>query len=147
MDDDRVEIAALEMNALASLRDLVRRMRANEVPWGTWRGGEEVRPGVMEMPWVEISGLCYEALTWLYDHERIFPFDWGSWDEGRAIFTNCTPETPDSLDHLTTRKLLTASARNDRFFDGAWVNMFEDGIGVPFFARLLELEEQLAAGR
>lgn len=42
------------------------------------------------------------------------------------------------------RKLLTAVARNDRFSDGAWVGLFEDGRGVLLYERLLEWEEMLS---
>jgi hypothetical protein len=87
------------------------------------------------------------AMQWFYDCKRIFMFDWGDWDEGRAIFANWQPGTAATLDHLAVRKLITAVARNDRFSEGAWVEMFEDGFGVPLFARLLELEEYLARSR
>ena len=144
-DGDRsTELTPLTLEGLQKLRDLVDALKGHTGPWGTGRGGEETRPGVMQMPWMEETDVARRAMRWLYDAERILGFDWPGWDEGREIFANWTDETADSLDHLTVCKLLTAVARNDRFHDGAWSGMFEHGPGVVLFARLLVCEEELA---
>ena len=85
-------------------------------------------------------------MYWLYDSNRIFWFDWSEWDEGRKIFAHWADTTAATLDHLTVRKLITAIARNDRFNEGAWEGFIEAGEGPALYARLLELEEDLAAG-
>ena len=38
-------------------------------------------------------------------------------------------------------KLLTTIARNDRFSDGAWAQLFESGDAQKLYRRLLEIEE------
>lgn len=103
-----------------------------------------VRGGEGQMPWVETAEPATAAMKWLNDNERMIKFDWPGWDEGRQIFRNWSPATAPSLDHATVCKLLTAVARNDRFNDGAWANLFESGTAQPLLTRLLELEEQLA---
>ncbi len=136
----------LDSRQLESLRGLVARLRAHEGPWGEWDGGERVGPREFTMPFMDMGDLAHAAMKWMYDNKRIYIFEWGEWDEGRRIFQEWNAATAAALDHLTVRKLITAIARNDRFNEGAWVGMFEDGYGVPLFSRLLELEDELAAG-
>jgi hypothetical protein len=140
------EPPALGLEHLEQLRLLVAKMQHHECPWGDWRGGNKLSPGVYSMPWMDIGDLASDAMTWLYDSNRVFWFDWPEWDEGRRIFECWHDDTAASLDHLTVRKLITAIARNDRFCEGAWAEFFEEGQGPQLFARLLELEERLAAG-
>ena len=134
----------LNSGDLQELRELVAAIRQHDGRWGSLEGGARVGPREFTMPFVEMEPLAEKALMWLYDSNRVFWFDWPEWDKGRRIFQEWNDDTPDSLDHLTVRKLLTAIARNDRFSDGAWVGLFEDGRAQHLFARLLELEEELA---
>ena len=135
---------------LTRLRTLVAGMQAHTGEWGEWGGGEDVRLEdgriAHQMPYSMPGPIPESAMEWLYESNRIFNFRWAEWDEGREIFRQWTDATPAMLDHLTVRQLLTAIARNDRFCEGAWMGMFEDGFAVPLFTRLLELEEHLAAG-
>ena len=133
----------LEREYLQQLRNQVAAIQAHEGAWGEARGGEPTRPGVYSMPYVITDDLAYEAMTWLYESNRVFWFNWPEWDEGREIFANWRPGIAATFDHLTVRKLLTAVARNDRFCEGAWAQFFEDGQGIELLARLLELEEEL----
>lgn len=135
----------LHPDDLRKLRELVAAIQRHEGPWGEARGGDQTSPGVYSMPWVETHKLAYEAMDWLYDSNRVFWFDWPEWDEGRRIFQEWTDATAASLDHLTVRKLITVISRNDRFNEGAWADFFDAGQGPALFARLLELEEELAA--
>lgn len=136
--------APLDIVHLRQLRELVDQMTSHQGPWGEW-DGEQIRPGVYTMPYVIADDLAYEAMHWLYESNRVFWFAWAEWDEGREIFASWQPNTADTLDHVTVRKLITAIARNDRFCEGAWTEFFEDGQGQALFARLLELEEHLAS--
>lgn len=142
-EDVNLEISPLGAEELELLRELVEVLRTNTEPWGFRRGGEEVEPGVIQMTWMQMSGLARQAMTWLYESGRLVSFRWSDWDDGREIFASWDDETAQSRDHLTVRKLLSAIARNDRFHDGAWVRLFEGGRGVPLFERLLECEEML----
>lgn len=132
----------LTPDALARLRDLVSAMDDHTGPWGEWHDGEELAPRTFTMPWIEPAPVCEDAMTFLYDHGRIIPFDWPDWDEGRDIFKSWTDDTAATLDHRTVLKLLTAVARNDRFVEGSWVGLFEDGCALPLFRRLLGLKEE-----
>ncbi len=122
------------------LRDLVEGMAVHQGPWSTTHGGEKTNSGVTVMPWVENGPLIEEALHFLYDNHLMIPFDWGRWDEGRAIFNSDDPNRFSTLDRLTVLKLLTAVARNDRFSPGAWAAFFDHGDGQELLHRLLDLE-------
>lgn len=135
--------------ALRQLRDLVARMEQHRGPWATVGGGERLDNGAVTMPWVDMNELAAEAMHFLYDNALVvgftgadMAFDWAAWDEGRAIFQDPAADRFDHLDRMTLLKLLTAIARNDRFCEGAWANLFEEGDAQRIFRRLLELEEQ-----
>jgi hypothetical protein len=100
--------------------------------------------------WLEINNLPYafthdlakKAMKFLYDNKLIINFDWGKWDEGRTFFKNNDPNKYDNIDREFTLKLLTAVARNDRFCDGAWGNLFESGTALILFKKLFETYEK-----
>ena len=79
-----------------------------------------------------------KAMEFLYENELIIDFDWGKWDEGREFFKNNGPNKYDIIDREFTLKLLTAVARNDRFCDGVWGNLFESGTALILFKKLFE---------
>ena len=143
------EPALLSPGALRHLRDLVARMGRHRGPWATLGGGERLDNGAFTMPWVDMNELAMEAMQFLYDNRLVVGFtgqdmlfDWAAWDEGRAIFQDPAEDRFDHRDRLTVLKLLTAIARNDRFCEGAWANLFEHGDGQALFRRLLELEQE-----
>ena len=82
--------------------------------------------------------LAINAMKFLYDNKLIIDFDWIKWDEGRSFFKNNDPNKYDNIDREFTLKLLTAVARNDRFCDGAWGNLFESGTALILFKKLFE---------
>jgi hypothetical protein len=131
---------SLSREARRHLRDLIARMEGHVGKWGTSLGGERRNDGSFTMPWVQEDPLASEAMSFLYDNGLIVPFNWGAWDEGRAIFRDTAEDRFERLDRLTVLKLLTAVARNDRFNDGAWVALFECGDAQRLLRRLLELE-------
>jgi hypothetical protein len=135
---------SLVPDALRHLRGLVTRMDAFRGPWATTGGGERIDERTIIMPWVDMDELAFEAMTFLYDNNLIvgfdgssMTFDWATWDEGRAIFRD---PASDRFDQETVLKLLTAVARNDRFNEGAWASLFEEGDAQKLFRRLLEIE-------
>jgi hypothetical protein len=137
----------LDPDALRHLRDLVARINAFKGPWATTGGGERIDEQTISMPWVDMDELAYEAMTFLYENNLIvgfdgssMTFDWAAWDEGRALFRDPAPDRFDRLDRETVLKLLTAVARNDRFNEGAWASLFEEGDAQRLFQRLLEIE-------
>jgi hypothetical protein len=134
--------APLSPEALSQLRDLVARIEQHQGPWSTVGGGERQSNGAITMPWVQMHSLAYEAMAFLYDNELVIPFDWPAWEEGRAIFRDRTSGTFERLDRMTVLKLLTAVARNDRFNEGAWADLFDAGDGRRLLKRLLDLEQE-----
>lgn len=131
---------ALQPEALQGLRNLVERMEQHQGPWGTVMGGEKVGDRTSSMPYVDMDQLAHEAMMFLYDHHLIITFDWPRWDEGREIFRSTQEDRFASLDRLAVLKLLTAVARNDRFCEGVWDELFEDGTAQALFKRLMEIE-------
>jgi hypothetical protein len=132
--------APLKPEALLKLRDLVVRMDAHTGPWSTVRGGEQTSEHTFNMAWVETVDLAGEALRFLYDHGLMIKFDWMEWDEGRDVLHHHTEDRFDRLGRETVLKLLTKVARGDRFYDGAWAELFESGDAQKLFRRLLEIE-------
>lgn len=130
----------LQPDALQTLRNLVERMEQHQGPSGITGGGERIGENTFTMPWVDMDELAYEAVAFLYDHDLIITFNWPEWDEGREIFRSRQEDRFASLDRLTVLKLLTAVARNDRFCEGAWAGLFEDGSAQALFKRLSEIE-------
>lgn len=126
---------------VSELRSLVEDIEAHEGEWYKEAGGEESRPGVMELPYIASDPLANRAMRFLYDNNLIIDFDWSSWDEGRQFFQKDDPKKFNNLDREYVLKLLTAVARNSRFSDGAWAQLFESGAAQKLFKRLLEVEE------
>lgn len=126
---------------LSELRALVDSIDAHKGPWYKDGGGQELEDGVIEMPYVETDPLASRAMKFLYDNNLIQAFDWGNWEEGRSFFTKEDPSKYNNLDQEWVLKLLTAVARNSRFNEGAWADLFESGDAQKLFKRLLQIEE------
>lgn len=141
MGDGIESFKPLSTHDLAELRELVERLNTHDGPWGEWHGGERDAGGIVTMPWMQSGELADAARIWLGKHGRMVTFDWPAWEEGRAIFRDWTDTTAATLDRETVCRLLTAVSRNDRFNEGAWVDLFESGRGVALFNRLLACEE------
>jgi len=93
---------------------------------------------IKNLPYVSTHELAKKSMDFLYDNKLIIKFDWGKWDEGREFFKNNGPNKYDIIDREFTLKLLTAVARNDRFCDGVWGNLFESGTALILFKKLFE---------
>ena len=101
---------------IEELKDLVNRIENFD---GVW---VEIKEGI---PHAFYNDLIIEAMKYLYDNDLIINFDWGKWEEGRAFFKNTDENKYNSIDREYILKLLTAIARNDRFCEGAWGNLFK----------------------
>lgn len=137
---DEQNAPELDQDVLVLLRNLVERLEQHQGPWGIMLGGEKTGENRYTMPYVELDPLAHDAMRFLYDHHLIIPFNWSEWDDGRELFRSTQEDRFTTLDRQTVLKLLTAVARNDRFNEGAWAGLFEDGSGQALFKRLLEIE-------
>lgn len=89
-----------------------------------WRGGDEVSPGVLQMPWVDY-GAGVQTLRRRLDRSGVLlPFDWVGW-EGRSTYADAVAlrDAPvaDAL------RWLVAVLRGDRFSEGALAAALQDG--------------------
>ncbi len=72
----------------------------------------------------------------------IIDFAWGCWVEGSRIAKDIDFNY-GTIDIPTKCKLITAFVRNDRFFDGALVEVFESGLMLKI---LKSIEKELEPG-
>ena len=103
--------------------------------FGTVEGGDEIEPGVFQMPYAEPSRLVYDFEKLAYDLGIVIDFNWPGWDEGRELASPDNPEL-DKLDLVTCCMLITAFIRNNRFCDGALMDFFECGLALRILKRM-----------
>ncbi len=103
-------------------------------------GGERIEPGVISMPFTIEKPIVSDVRKFLLDKHLIVMFDWSHWDEGKAMFRVDENERFKNISQVDVLKLFTAVMRNDRFSDGAWADMFENGDGKRLMSRLLEFK-------
>ena len=87
----------------------------------------EIKPGI---PHAFTNELAQEAMKFLYEKKLIINFNWAKWNEGREFLKNNDSKKYLNLDREYILKLLTAIARQDRFCDGVWGNLFESGTAL-----------------
>jgi hypothetical protein len=107
--------------------DINLRVQSHSGSWGKMSDGDEVEPGVIQMPYASPDPLISEFVKLWYEKNLIISFDWGNWQEGRDWYENIDEAKYDSLDSEMALKLLTAVIRNDRFNEGALMRAFENG--------------------
>lgn len=103
-------------------------------------GGEEIEPGVIEMPYTIEKPIIMEARQLLLDKHLIVMFNWSRWEEGKAMFRVKSEDKFIEASLPDVIKLFTAVMRNSRFSDGAWAELFESGDGQRLFKRLLDFK-------
>ncbi|PWR19993.1 DUF6508 domain-containing protein [Zavarzinia compransoris] len=127
---------------LRALADFLPAFRQPEFKAGEWKGGNETKPGVIQIPYVSYAPVVGAFCRAVYEHGWIKVFDWMTWtqsDEARslrddeAVIGNATPE---QLAHL-----LTACIRQDRFAEGALMGAFESGLILRIVERAAVLAE------
>ena len=93
-----------------------------------------------QVPWFEYSDSVVKFTKTLYDNYWIIPsFDWGKWQETAREYVE-NPETINSADAETIRKLFTTHVRADRSCEGHLAAMFKNGHIVALLRRLQELQ-------
>lgn len=127
-----------QTNLVSNLRLLVKSINDHSGAWSEDRSTKVDNEIELNL-WTDPVAL--DAMRFLYDNNLIINFDWANWDEGREFFEDNNSDKFTKLDKEWVLKLLSAVARNDRFNDGAWANLFESGDAQKLFNRLLEIEE------
>jgi hypothetical protein len=83
--------------------------------------------GIIDLSGSNETELVAKFRDIVYELSIMIDFDWGNWDEGRAMVRN-EEFNYDTIDIPMKCKLITAIVRNDRFCDGALAAAFESGL-------------------
>lgn len=73
-------------------------------------------------------------------------FDWSSWVAEHEIYRDIDRDIEDHLmqaDLETLRKLVTSYVRGDRFTEGVWIRVLENGKMTQILKRLKMLREEM----
>ena len=116
------KIKSYSISELKPLLDLIPEIE-NTKNFDEMAGGV-TENGITSLPYSNHSEVVLRFLKAVYDIPIIISFDWGSWNEGREI-ANDESFDFESIDIPTKCKLITAFVRNDRFCDGALIEVFE----------------------
>jgi hypothetical protein len=92
------------------------------------------------MPYYSYSPDVTRFIATLYEENFIVTFDWPSWKDAALGYME-NPASVATADLLTLRKLLTTHARNDRFVEGHFAGMLQDG-HISAILRRLEVIRQ-----
>jgi hypothetical protein len=82
--------------------------------------------GVLIVPYEQEHAVISLSREITYQIPIIIDFIWTSWDEGRVIVSDENFEF-DSIYIPNLCKLITAFVRNDRFCEGALIDVFDSG--------------------
>ena len=118
-------LKTLSKNDWEKLFDILPELEKPQL-FGQLKGMVKSEDGTISMPYWDWSKIISDFLRIINELNLVIDFDWGSWEEGKAILKK---EKQDfgSLDAVTLCKLMTAIIRSDRFMDGALISRFEDG--------------------
>jgi O-acetyl-ADP-ribose deacetylase len=94
--------------------------------------------GVMQMPYVEYAPEVMRFRSALGSAGFIHPYDWMAWQEEASRYLN-ESELIKSADLETLRKLFTLHVRRDRFVEGHFAEMIDQGHIRALLHRLSEL--------
>lgn len=139
IDAKDIRSLATDLQALA---DFLPVFRQPGFQAGTWAGGAETEPGVIQMPYVSYDPVVDSFRKVAYEHGWVKKdFAWSAWmqsDEARSLRagTAIRSATSDQLGQL-----LTFCIRQDRFVEGALMGAFESGL----ILRIVERAAVLAA--
>jgi hypothetical protein len=120
------------------LQGLYERVLAHKGSFSEMGGGGEFEEGVIEMPYTIEKPIVREVRQFFVDKHLQVMFDWSHWNEGKAMFRVNEADRFKNISLEDTVKLFTAILRNDRFNDGAWADLFENGDGQRLLKRLLD---------
>lgn len=131
-------------NRSQKIRDLeaiVVQLRKNPTPPVKWAGGEVAEDGVQPFGYVDLDPVLHDAMLVLYKDGMIV-FDWMSWSRGQTFYQRMTPADAAELDRELTLKLLSYIARDDKFCEGSWAEMFASGWGTAPFQTMAGIGEE-----
>lgn len=78
---------------------------------------------------------------YLYDSGFIYYFSWGNWQhKAKKIYDN--PDLLDSADLLTIRRLLITHVRKEKFCDGHFADMLNEGHIQAILRRLKNIRSE-----
>lgn len=137
------KINALTDQDWSELQDLYERVLAHEADFSEMGGGQEIEPGVIEMPYTIEKPIVSKVRQFFVDKHLQVMFDWSHWNEGKAMFRVNEGNRFKDISLEDTLKLFTAVLRNDRFCDGAWADLFEDGDAQKLLKRFLDFKPVL----
>jgi Family of unknown function (DUF6508) len=96
--------------------------------------------GVIQLPYIMEAQIVVEAREFFLYGGLVVSFDWPRWEEGRAMFMREGDDKFNDVGLCDVIKLLSAIIQNDRFCEGAWVNLFECGDVSKLMKRLLDFK-------
>ena len=134
------KIAVFTAEDWAELESLYRRLSSHKGSFSTVGGGQEIEPNVIEMPYTIEEPIVIEARKFFLSKHLIVPYDWSHWEEGKAMFRVNEEDRFKDISLTEVIKLFIAVIRNDRFADGAWADLFENGDGQRLFKRFLDFK-------
>jgi hypothetical protein len=109
-------------------RELIRlgaTVRNGAGPYGAWRGGDEIAPGVLRSPYFEYASAVRQLEAAI--GPLIVPFAWPEWREGIDLLREPLPADLHHISPVTAVKLMTVIVRSDRFAEGTILDKLEDG--------------------
>jgi hypothetical protein len=119
-----------QIDAILAFQPMLEDRKAKHSRWHTEKS---------VMPWCELSNEASQFLKALHDEGFVVGFDWGEWqNEAKAYFYSL--EKLVSADLRTIQRLLTLHVRKDRFCEGHFAEMLENG-------RIADILEQLSVIR
>lgn len=128
----------------SELQSLYERVVSHKGSFSEMGGGEDLEDGSMSMPYKIEKPIVSEVRQFFVDKHLQVMFDWSHWDEGKAMFRQKPEARFRDTSLEDTIKLFIAVLRNDRFCDGVWAALFENGDAVKLLERLLQFESSFA---
>lgn len=108
-------------------------------PVKVWHGGVKDKDGMMHVPYPEYHEAVYEFFR-LVSTDFWLDFQYVPQDAWRFL-RNKKAVASASLEEIKT--VLTYCVRGERFCDGHWASMIEDGYVRQILERLIELRQQM----
>lgn len=124
----------------SELQALYERVVSHKGSFSEMGGGEHLEDGSMNMPYTIEKPIVNEVRQYFVDKHLQVMFDWSHWSDGKAMFKQKPEDRFKDISLEDTVKLFTAVLRNDRFCDGAWAALFENGDAKRLLKHLIELK-------
>lgn len=133
-------VKALNESSWQEMQDLYDKALNHQGKFFKLSEKKHTRKGASLIPYRVDEAVINEFRNYLYDKDLVIPFNWPEWDEGRAMFATKGEDKFSKTSLVDVLKLLTAVIRNDRFCEGAWSEIFNNGDGVLLMKRLLDFK-------